>query len=167
MKYSVRVGNENFLITTTNAGAGLAQINGAPAQADLRRIRDNLYHLILNGEAFAVQFEHGSGEVKIGAHTFTVTVEDERRAAIKKAQRGDQAETGITTVQAPMPGLIVRLEVRPGDVVKKGEGLVVIEAMKMENEIKSPLAGTVAEIMIAARTTVEKGAPLLRLKAAT
>ncbi len=166
MNYSVRVGNENFAITSVSTGSGRAKVNGAAAKVDLRHVRGNLYHLLLNDEAFAVQFDHDKSEVTIGPHTFAVQIEDERSATIKKMHRGAQAETGITTIKAPMPGLIVRLEVQPGDMVKKGQGLVVIEAMKMENEIKSSLAGTVAEIMVEARMTVEKDAPLLRIKPA-
>ena len=166
MNYHVRVGNENFSVTHVNAEAGAAQINGQAVSVDLRHVRGALYHFWYNGEVFAVQFDHGKGEITIGPHTFTLQVEDERSAALKKLQRGTQADSGIVPLKAPMPGLIVRLEVQPGSSVKKGQSLVVIEAMKMENEIKSPLTATVVDILVSAGTAVEKGAVLLHLKAA-
>ncbi len=164
MNYSVQVGDENFIVTSASPGAGTKQVDGRAVQADLRQVRGPLYHLMLNDEVFAVQFDHAKNEVLLGAHTFAVQVEDERSAAIKKSRRNAQSETGIIHLKAPMPGLIIRLEVRPGDVVNKGQGLAVIEAMKMENEIKAPLAGTITEIKVAPLTTVEKGASLLFIK---
>lgn len=166
MNYHVRVGNENFTVTNVNAEAGTAKINGQTAQVDLRRVRGELYHFWYNGDVFAVQIDHGKGEVTIGPHTFAIQIEDERSAAIKKLQHGAQTDTGIISLKAPMPGLIVRLEVQPGSLVKKGQSLVVIEAMKMENEIKSPHTATVTTVLVAAGTAVEKGAALLQLKPA-
>ncbi len=166
MNYHVRVGNENFSVTHVNVEAGAAQINGEAVAIDLRHVGGALYHFWYNGEIFAVQFDHGKGEITIGPHTFAIQIEDERSAALKKLQGGAPADSGIVSLKAPMPGLIVRLEAQPGALVKKGQSLVVIEAMKMENEIKSPLTGTVAEVLIAVGTAVEKGAALLHLKSA-
>lgn len=163
MNYTVRAGEEIFNITAINAGAGTAKLNGQTMQVDLRHVRGRLYHLILNGEAFAVHFSADQREVTLGPHSFPIEIEDERSAAIKKLHKAPSANE-TTSLKAPMPGLIVRVDVRAGEVVKKGQGLLVIEAMKMENEIKSPRAGTVTEIMVAPRSTVEKGAPLLLLK---
>lgn len=166
MNYHVRVGNENFSVTNANVEAGTAKVNGNSVKVDLRRVRGELYHFWYDGEVFAVQFDHGKGEVTIGPHTFAIHIEDERSAAIKKLHQGAQTDTGIISLKAPMPGLIVRLEVQPGSLVKKGQSLVVIEAMKMENEIKSPQTATVTAILVAAGTAVEKGAALLQLKPA-
>lgn len=164
MNYSVRVGEENFSIKTLKTGESLVELNGAPARVAWHRIRGNLYSLHWNDEVFTVQIDAHSGEVRLGSHFFEVHVEDERVAALKKLQSSAQSESALTTIKAPMPGLIVRMEIAKGETVQKGQGLLVIEAMKMENEIKSPVAGTVTEIMVASRMAVEKGAPLLQIK---
>jgi len=67
-------------------------------------------------------------------------------------------------VVAPMPGLIVRVNVSPGDTVAAGQGLVVVEAMKMENELKAPADGVVARVSVEAGAAVEKGAVLVVLE---
>lgn len=164
MNYNVRVGDENFSIKTTKAGASLVELNGVPARVTWQRLRGNLYALHWNDEVFTVQIDAHNGEVRLGPHFFEVQVEDERTSVIKKLRAGAQSETALAVIKAPMPGLIVRVEIAKGETVKKGQGLLVIEAMKMENEIKSPLTGTVTEIMVANRMAVEKGAPLLQIK---
>jgi pyruvate carboxylase subunit B len=71
--------------------------------------------------------------------------------------------TGTAEIKAPMPGMVVRLPAQKGDAVKKGQSLVVIEAMKMENDLKSPADGIVTAIHVAERTAVEKNARLITL----
>ena len=68
---------------------------------------------------------------------------------------------------APMPGLVVRVNVREGDEVRSGQGLVVMEAMKMENELRATAAGVVRRVVVAAGSAVEKGALLVEMEAAT
>lgn len=164
MNYSVRVGEENFEIKNVKAFEGTADVNGVPARVALHHVRSNLYYLNWNGEIFTVQIDASHNEVRLGSHFFEVHVEDERSAVIKKFQRSSQPQSGLITIKAPMPGLIARVEVARGQLVKKAQGLVVVEAMKMENEIKSQVAGMVTEVMVENRMTVEKGAPLLQIK---
>jgi len=77
------------------------------------------------------------------------------------APRAGPAES--RTVKAPMPGLVVRIEVAAGQPVLAGAGLVVVEAMKMENELRAPHAGVVATVHVAVGQAVERGAPLVTL----
>jgi biotin carboxyl carrier protein len=81
---------------------------------------------------------------------------------LKRRSREDAGGTG-GVVKALMPGRIVRIVVSQGDAVRKGQGLMILEAMKMENEILAPADGTVDEIFVAAGDTVEAGAPLLHI----
>ena len=73
------------------------------------------------------------------------------------------AVAGGETVAAPMPGTILKVNVQPGQAVKAGEVLVVLEAMKMENEIMAPKAGTVAQVLVTKGTNVDTGAPMVVL----
>jgi len=164
MNYTVRVGDEKFVIKNVKAGAGTVEFNGAPARVELYHIRGNLYSLHWNEEVFPVQIDATNQEVRVGPHIFEIQLEDERSTILKKFQQRAHSESSLVTIKAPMPGLIVRLEAKEGEFVKKGQGVVVVEAMKMENEIKAPLAGTITEIMVTRHMAVEKGAPLLQIK---
>ena len=86
---------------------------------------------------------------------------DERTRAIRDITAESSKSTGPASLVAPMPGLIVRVSVSPGDAVQAGQGLVVMEAMKMENELRAPAAGTVKTVMVEPGKAVEKGTVLV------
>ena len=86
---------------------------------------------------------------------------DERTRAIRDITAESQRATGPASLSAPMPGLIVRVNVAPGDSVQAGQGLVVMEAMKMENELRAHAAGVVKVVHVEAGKAVEKGAVLV------
>jgi biotin carboxyl carrier protein len=89
-----------------------------------------------------------------------VDVADERRLRLRAGSAGFSVE-GKQVINAPMPGKVVKVLVKQGDEVKEGQGLVVVEAMKMENELKSPKAGKVVELLAKEGTTVENNAKLV------
>jgi acetyl/propionyl-CoA carboxylase alpha subunit len=101
------------------------------------------------------------GELLIGleGRTIAVTVNG-RRSRRGSAEGGSQAH-GVQTVTAPMPGRVVRVLVRPGDEIATRQGVIVVEAMKMENELRSPKAGKVKEVMVSPGTSVEAGRVLV------
>lgn len=100
-------------------------------------------------------------EVTVGDEREPVRVE--RRDVGAKTRAG--ARSGATgTVRAPMPGRVVKLLVGPGDAVEKGAGVVVVEAMKMENELVAPVPGVVERVFVGAGDAVERGAPLLEIR---
>ena len=88
----------------------------------------------------------------------------EATAAIRELSRLSAVASGPAPLIAPMPGLIVRVNVKAGDQVAQGQGLVVMEAMKMENELRAPAAGTVKTVNIAPGTAVEKGTILIEME---
>lgn len=99
-------------------------------------------------------------EVVIDGWRFEVEVEPEQRAALReraRRDRGDSAHSGPAEVHAIIPGVVVSVAVAPGDVVKAGQQLLVIEAMKMQNELKAPRAGTVEQVTVGERSTIEVG----------
>jgi biotin carboxyl carrier protein len=93
-----------------------------------------------------------------------IDVQDERTRHIQSLVGAGKIQKGGGAVKAPMPGLVVKVLVEPGAAVSAGQGLVVLEAMKMENEIGAPRAGRVAEIAVHTGQTVESGARLLILE---
>ncbi len=118
--------------------------------------------MIIDGHSWAVEFEDKGDEIDVlcRGQVSRFDVVDERRARLRQVGGGFTAE-GKQTVLAPMPGKVVKIFVKPGDVVTEGQGLVVVEAMKMENELKSPKAGTVLEVFAKEGTAVENGAKLV------
>ena len=118
--------------------------------------------MIIDGESYNVEFEERGDEVIVHLkdQLVRIDVSDERRRRLKMARAGFSAE-GRQIVTAPMPGKVVRFLVKTGDEVKEGQGLVVVEAMKMENELKSPKAGRVVEICAKEGAAVEINARLV------
>ncbi len=97
-------------------------------------------------------------------HRFEVEALDERRRAIADMTGALAAKSGPAPLIAPMPGLVVRISVQVGDQVQPGQSLVVMEAMKMENELRSTAGGTVASIRVQPGQAVEKGTLLVELR---
>lgn len=110
-----------------------------------------------------VRREQGRGRYSlwIGGRRFDVEALDERMHAIRQLSAAAGVAAGPTPLVAPMPGLIVRVDVAVGDVVHTGQPLVVIEAMKMENELRAQAGGSVRTVHVAAGSAVEKGAVLV------
>ena len=108
----------------------------------------------------------GRGRYALTIDGFRYEVEalDERTRAIRDLTAAAAGPAGPAPLVAPMPGLIVRVNVQPGDVVRPGQGLVVMEAMKMENELRTQAAGTVKAVLVQPGSAVEKGARLVELE---
>jgi biotin carboxyl carrier protein len=109
--------------------------------------------VLLNGRSYRVS--RGAGqEVTVSGHLFSMEVFDPRDL---RPGRGTTANQGRQEIAASMPGKVIRVLVAPGDAVEEGQGLVVVEAMKMQNEMKSPKAGRVAEVRAQQDATVGAG----------
>jgi biotin carboxyl carrier protein len=116
--------------------------------------------LLVDGRSYTIGLEPRSGgyRVIVGSDAFVVDLAEATRAAAPAAVRAPQGPARLT---APMPGRIVRVLVEPGQAVEFGQGLVVMEAMKMENELRSPRTGRVVEVRVGERQTVETGVLLV------
>ncbi|MGH9457311.1 MAG: biotin/lipoyl-containing protein [Thermoanaerobaculia bacterium] len=138
---------------------------------------ETIYELVRAGEAlhtlrrpdgaqelFVHQRDGNEYRITLAGRTVHVTIVDP--LAARRATRGEEAG-GEATVKAIMPGRVVRILVVPGDEVRKGAGLLILEAMKMENEIAAPRDGRVAEVHVESGATVEGGAALVTLEEET
>jgi acetyl/propionyl-CoA carboxylase alpha subunit len=138
-------------------------LDGVPHQVDAIPLADDSVSLILDGRSYALEFEpRGGGErtgVLLRGSVFEVELLDERRLRMRAAG-GRLSDEGPQVLVAPMPGKIVRVLVRPGDEVREGQGLLVVEAMKMENELRAARAGRVLEVAVVEGAAVEAGARL-------
>ncbi|MFY0525658.1 biotin/lipoyl-containing protein [Archangium gephyra] len=118
--------------------------------------------MLVDGTSYSVEFDEQGDEVQVSVRgqVNRIDVADERRLRLRAATAGFSVE-GKQVISAPMPGKVVKVLVKVGDEVKEGQGLVVIEAMKMENELKSPKAGKVVELPAKEGTAVEINAKLV------
>jgi pyruvate carboxylase subunit B len=98
-----------------------------------------------------------------GGEAVEVEVMDERTAHIRSLVGTGKGHSAGGPLRAPMPGLVTKVLVEPGVMVTAGQGLLVLEAMKMENELKAPAAGVVLAVRVSAGQAVEKGLPLVEL----
>jgi biotin carboxyl carrier protein len=132
------------------------RIDGRNIDADIVEISSGVYSILAGGRSIEVHVEaHGQSlRITSGASEFVVSVIDPRR--YRKGAGSILAE-GRQQVTAPMPGKVIRVLVKPGDTVKAGQGIVVVEAMKMQNEVKSPKAGTIEKLLIVEGQPVNAG----------
>jgi biotin carboxyl carrier protein len=165
VKYTVRIGEH---VHEVEVDGGHVRFDGIELEADLAALPGTpLYHLLLGGESWTVAAQplDGVGRWALGVMGERVEVEvlDERTRAVQPLAGTGRTPIVGATMRAPMPGLVVRVHAAPGQRVEAGAGLVVVEAMKMENELRAPHAGAVETVHVAVGQTVEKGAPLVTL----
>jgi biotin carboxyl carrier protein len=163
MRYFVTVGAKTFEIDVKGDDV---TVDGEAIAAELLQVPGTpLRRLSVNGESHRVVAERGDtrGEwdLHVDGYHLAAEVVDERTRAIRAMTARSDVPKGPRPVKAPMPGMIMRVDVNVGDEVKAGQGVVIIEAMKMENELKAEAAGRVAKIAVAPGTAVEKGTVLI------
>ena len=167
MKYSVTV---NGAEVELELDGDQVRIGGRSARARLvdAATGGNDRMLIIGSDVHRVQLRPGAARGQytlwIDGVRFDVEALDERMRAIRSFAAAAAKPTGPAPLIAPMPGMIVRVHVAEGDAVHPGQGLVVMEAMKMENELRASSAGTVKRILATPGTAVEKGVVLLELE---
>jgi len=137
--------------------AELADIPGSPVR--MVKIGSYVYRVV-------VERREGRGRYTlwVDGYRFDTEALDERTRTIRELSGAAAAPSGPAPIKAPMPGLIVRVNVKVGDAVEAGQGVVVMEAMKMENELRATAAGTVKSVEVAPGAAVEKGALLVALE---
>jgi biotin carboxyl carrier protein len=113
--------------------------------AEIEQVEPGVYSVLVDGRSYEARVEQAEGGVAvfIDGHRFEIEVRDPRR---RSRHKGAPEIAGRVNVPAPMPGKIVRLLVNEGDAVASGQGLLVVEAMKMQNEVKAPKAGRVVSL---------------------
>ena len=166
MKYHVTLRQRTYVI---DVDGGAVTVDGERLESHWADIPGTpLIHLLLGKDSWTVACQQLDGRrwaLGAAGERFEVEVQDDRSRQIEALTgQGRKAAVG-GVVKAPMPGLVVRVEVSEGQVVEVGEGLVVVEAMKMENELRASHAGVVEQIHVSAGQRVEKGAPLVTLSA--
>jgi biotin carboxyl carrier protein len=149
-------------VESLGAGRYAVTLEGQRYELDSLVLPHGAVSMLIGHDSYNVDFEERGDEVAVlvRGEVFRFDIADERKVRMRAARGGFQAE-GKQTITAPMPGKIVKVFVKPGDEVAEGQGVVVVEAMKMENELKAPKAGKVTEVFAKEGTAVEHGAKLV------
>ena len=157
MKLDITIDGRKRRVELDRAGSVVqGLIDGRRVQADVVALHYGAYSILIGGRSIDVRIEESPSGLRVisGGREFAAGISDPR-----KFRRGAGAVSaeGRQNVNAPMPGKVVRLLVRAGEVVKVGQGLFVIEAMKMQNELKALKKGTVKQVMVSEGSAVNAG----------
>jgi biotin carboxyl carrier protein len=141
-------------------GRVLAEIGDRVYALDARETEPDSYLFFLNANVHECRVEERAGakdtfDVTVHGRSYEVTIVDPKR--LRSGQNSDRHHHGVAEILAPMPGKVVRVQLEAGASVEKGAGVVVVEAMKMQNEMKSPRAGVVVSIKVKPGDTVNAG----------
>lgn len=159
MRISARSGDHVYRVDVVRQnGLYVVEVDGVRYEVDARKLEGDFYSILMEDRSYevSVDLDGDRYHVRHGATEQVVELTDPGRAARERARKAGPEE--ITSV---MPGRVVRVLVEAGQAVQEGQGLVVVEAMKMENEIVSPKAGTVRAVEVSAGQAVEAGGTLI------
>jgi biotin carboxyl carrier protein len=162
MRYVTTINDRDYVVDVVDDHHLI--VNGKTYTIDFDSITDQpVYSLLVDGqshEAFVYPTEEGL-QVLMHGILYPANVEDERERRLRAASSSKVAERGEYLLKAPMPGLVVSIPVSEGQPVGKGEVLIILESMKMQNELKSPRDGTVGRLRVSVGESVEQKQTLL------
>ena len=165
-KYRLRLGEDTqeIEVEPDHAGGYRVTVDGHTSTVSLERINDSArYSLIVDGRPYEVFAEEGptNYHVSVGGHMVTVGTQTGRRGGAGGADAFDVDADGEWVLKSPMAGVVREVQVAADDEVIEGQVLVVVEAMKMQNELHARRAGTVKAVYVSVGQRVDQGTPLL------
>ncbi|PLX23166.1 MAG: hypothetical protein C0600_15380 [Ignavibacteria bacterium] len=161
--YTVYINGREYRVERSEEDTLL--INGKPFDAERYVVNDGVMYRF-NRKSYATYAVPTSDDepqyhVTVNGKGMSVELEDEKTALMKSFQIGKATQLQSATVRSPMPGKITRIMVTEGELIEAGQGVIILEAMKMENEIKAPSAGIVKAIRVKEADAVEKNTVLI------
>ncbi len=165
MIYQVAVGQRTYRVELVRAGAGWkCKLDGREFAVDAVSVESGVLSLLVEGKSYEVRQEATAGETSIivNRERFRALVRDPR--SLRSRRVADSGGQGVKKMVAPMPGKVVRVLVAVGAAVEAGQAVLVIEAMKMQNELKSPKNGKVSKLNVSEGAAVEAGQTLAEVE---
>lgn len=162
MKYTTIINAKEYTVEVLDEKH--VSLNGQVLEVDFESVSGQpVYSLIIGGKSYEgyVYPDEQNWQVLLHGRLYQASVEDEREKRLREAAGGGVAANGEFHLKAPMPGLVVSVPVSEGQVIQKGQVLLILESMKMQNELKAPKDGTVSRIKVKAGETVEQKQALL------
>ena len=144
-------------------------LNGKPVDADVLKLYKNKFHVLINNHSYNIELlnkdENGKMQtVLVNGQKQIIEIKDKYDDLLKQLGMDKLMGNKINLLKAPMPGLVLKVMVTEGQVIKKGDGLIVLEAMKMENIIKASADGIVKKIHIEEKNTVDKNQKMIEFE---
>ncbi len=141
-------------------------LNGEPFAWDLVKLNDRMFHIIRNDRSFTAEVldlnaADKTVRLSVNGHIHDIKLKDRFDLLLEKMGIANAASAKVSNLKAPMPGLVVGVNIKPGDVVQQGDSLLILEAMKMENILKSPTNAVIKTIHSQTGDRVEKGQVLV------
>jgi biotin carboxyl carrier protein len=163
--FEVITGGKTRRVELVRAESGWkCKLDGKDFPADVSFPQPGVLSILVNGKSYEVKQQAAQGEtgIVIGQELFNVVVSDPRSLAARR--RASDDVHGVRKITAPMPGKVVRILAPVGTAVEAGQAVLVIEAMKMQNELKSPKKGTVKKLNVSEGAAVEAGQALAEVE---
>ena len=165
--YKVKV-NDQFLFEVENKESSFL-VNGEPIQFDLSSIGNNVTHVLYQNKSFNTELVElnkadKTCKIKVNGNIYQISIEDQFDVLLKQLGLDNLTANKVSEIKAPMPGLVLKVLVEENAEVKKGDNLLVLEAMKMENILKSSADGVIKKVLIKQGDKVEKNQILIQFK---
>ncbi|RBQ05279.1 acetyl-CoA carboxylase biotin carboxyl carrier protein subunit [Pedobacter miscanthi] len=160
--------NDQFLFEIEDKDSVLL-VNGNPVQVDLSKIGNNSTHVLYQNNSFNTELielnkADKTCKIKVNGNIYQISVEDQFDTLLKQLGLDNLAANKVSEIKAPMPGLVLKVLVEENAEVKKGDNLLILEAMKMENILKSSTDGVIKKILVKQGDKVEKNQILVQFK---
>ncbi len=165
MKYITTIDDKEFLVEIIDDRH--VSIDGKIVEVDFESVQSQpVFSLIVDGKSYEAYVYDGEEdlEVLVKGRLYHSQVEDERERRLRAASGGGVVDSGTFHLKAPMPGLVVSVSVEEGQEVKKGDVLLILESMKMQNELKCPRDGVVGRILVGGGDSVEQRQKMLSVE---
>lgn len=155
-------GKKEFTVEGTN-------LSGDAIDWDLIEVRENTFHIIKDNKSYNATLISFNAEEKtmvlnVNGNEYEISIKDKNDLLLQQLGINAKSSSAVQFIKAPMPGLIINVSVNVGDEVKKGDTLLILEAMKMENVIKSPRDGKIKKVNIELKKAVEKNQVMLEFE---
>lgn len=165
--FKVKLKNKEYEVSPISENE--IEVNGEQLIFDLATISATKSHIILNNKSYNIEIVSVNDEkkeitLKINNNPYTVSIKNQYDILLSKLGMSNLTTKVIKDVKAPMPGVVIETVVKQGDEVKEGNSLLILEAMKMENVIKSPINGKIKSIVVKPKDTVEKNQLLVEFE---
>lgn len=167
--YQIKIGENEYEVIPAKGSSSAGTINGTEYSMDLMGSQDD-YNVILNDKSYNVtlvdaDYQTRTFTIRVNSNEYTLEAKDQFDLLLAELGMEDMAGSKINDLKAPMPGLVLKINVKPGDEIKKGDALLVLEAMKMENILKAEGDATIKAIHTETSKAVEKNQVLIEFEA--
>jgi biotin carboxyl carrier protein len=167
--YNISINNNNYDVTPKNGAHHEGTVNGTPYSMDMAQKDAHNWVINKDGKEYRVQVasldtDNKTAVLRINGRKYALTLKDQFDQLLKDLGLENMAIKKISEIKSPMPGLVLNILVKPGDIIKKGDQVLVLEAMKMENILKTQTDAVVKSVEIETGVAVEKGQVLIKFE---